>query len=291
MPFIEDLCNRLIDAFIARGAADLVTDYLQPIPSAVIAHVIGVPESDAERFIAWSDDGVMQTRQADLDARGVTDELPLHAYIEALMDDRRRQLKPPQDVVTRFLHAEIDGQPLNPVEIRTQVQFVVGSAVETTRKLLANIFSLLVDDPALYQRLRDEPALAPAMVEETMRFLSPVQSTVRTCTRETEIAGTTFAEGDTVVVGLGSANRDERSFDDPAAFQLGRPDVKAHVGFGAGPHICPGAPLARLEASLAIEIFCRRVRAISRDPSWREGPPTTVDLRQPERLPVVLTRA
>jgi cytochrome P450 len=274
-PFIRALCTGLLDRLVSGHEVDLVAGYTSQIPSGVIAHVIGVPAEDADRFVAWSNDGLMLGRDA---------ETPFLTYISHLMAVRRAMADPPDDVIGALLAAEVEGAPLSDAEIRTQIQFIVASAVDTTRKLLANLLSWLLFHPDLYRRLRVDRALVPVAVEETLRLLAPVQTVPRKCTRPTELDGVDIAPGQVVMIGIGSANRDERVFEDPDRFSLDRPNPRNHVGFGAGPHICPGASLARLEATVAMELFVDRVAELQPVPGATYEPVPTPELKLPRAL-------
>ena len=299
-PFVESLCHELVDRLLAEQPADLVAGYTKRIPSDVIAHVIGVPPEDAALFTAWGEEGVMQMRPADLVTTGRSGELPLHAYMAELVEDRREAMRRgdgssqggrADDVVGGLLQADVEGAPLSTTEVCTQVQFIVGSAVETTRKLLANMFLMLLRHPDLYAAVHADPDLAPATVEETLRYYSPVQATVRRCVKDASVAGTPVRTGELVHAAIGSANRDVAVFPDADGIRLDRGGQRSHVGFGAGPHVCPGAALARLEATVALRVFAHRIGGMSAVDGHDYGPLPTVDLHSPAVLPVQLTPA
>jgi len=121
---------------------------------------------------------------------------------------------------------------------------------------------MLASDPALFTRLQADPELIPTAVEESLRHDPPVQFLMRTCTAETEVEGERICPHDKVAFGIASANRDESVFEDPHSFRLDRPDPRNHLGFGGGPHVCPGATLARLEARVAVAVFLDRVGSV-----------------------------
>jgi cytochrome P450 len=299
-PFVESYCHQLVDKLVAEQPAELVAGYTKRIPSDVIAHVIGVPLEDGSLFTAWAEEGVMQMRPADVVTAGKSGEHPLHAYVARLVEDRRgglrdgggaRRERRADDVVGGLLQADVQAAPLTPTEVCTQVQFIVGSAVETTRKLLANMFLMLLRRPDLYTAIRGNPDLVPATVEETLRFYSPVQSTVRRCVHDTEVAGTPVRKGELVQAAIGSANRDVAAFTDADDIRLDRQSQRSHVGFGAGPHVCPGAALARLEATVALKVFTQRIAAISPVDRHDYGPLPSVGIHSPAVMPAQLTPA
>lgn len=275
-PFIRELCTRLMDQVVAPEC-ELVRAYVDPIPTTVIAHVLGIPAAEWQQFKRWSDDVV-----EGLDPRAVRDQEKIgslsqrHPEFAAYLDDeiRRRHAatEPPDDIITRFIQTEIDGERLSDVAIRTQLMVLIIAGNETTRNLIGNIFYTLAGDADQYARLRNDRSIIPTIVEESLRHDSPVQILARTCTQNTSIEGVEIPANDTVVFGVGSANRDERCYEEPAAFRVDRPDPWDHVAFGAGPHICPGAALARLEATIALEVFSERVASFTFAPGYAFDP-------------------
>lgn len=256
-PFVREVCHRLIDALVADGGGDLVAGWTVPIPSKVIAQVIGVAPEDSEKFVQWSHVGLLGARAA---LTGANVEVPpIRAYIDNEMAKRRAAIDPPDDVFTLLMKATVEGRPLTSVEIATQIQFMVLAGVGTTKVLLGHMFHLLMHDPVLYARVRADRDLVARVVDESLRRDAPVQSTPRRCLRDVELGGVAMKKGDWVIVGLGSANRDESVYADPDAFRLDRADPRDHMAFGGGPHVCPGASLARMEATIALDTFLDRV--------------------------------
>ena len=293
-PFCADLCYGLIDGLLARdGPIDLVTDYVMPVPNNVIAHLLGAPREDFPLWAAWSDEVVQGTWPAlNRNERG--EGLPgahpeFSNYVDALIAARRDV--PRDDFITRLLEAEVDGRRLTDVEARTQLVFLFISGNETTRHLIGNLLWTVSHDAELYARLRAEPELVPTAVEESLRHDPPIRFLLRNCNQEHDLHGEHLSPGDKVAFGILSANRDERVFDDAHAFRLDRPDPRSHVAFGGGPHVCPGASLARLEARVALAVFLERVAEISPlDPGAYEEVPVAW-AHGPQRLLVQLSSA
>jgi cytochrome P450 len=150
------------------------------------------------------------------------------------------------------------------MEIATQLHFMVQAGVHTTRSFLAHLMNRLVQFPDLYARLDAERELIPNFLEESLRRDAPVQRTTRIATRDVEVGGVLIRKGETVEMGIGSANRQETVYDGPADFRLDRPDPRRHLAFGAGSHVCPGAMLARLEGATAVRVLLDRARALER---------------------------
>jgi len=293
-PFCEELCHGLLDDLLAsEGPVDLVTEYVMPVPNNVIAHLLGAPREDFPLWAAWSDEVVQGTWPAtNRNERG--EGLPgahpeFSNYVDALIAARRDV--PRDDFITRLLQAEVDGRHLTDVEARTQLVFLFISGNETTRHLIGNMLWTVAHDPALVDQLRASPELVPTAVEESLRHDPPIRFLLRNCTVDHEWHGEHLSAGEKVAFGLLSANRDESVFEDAHAFRLDRPDPRGHVAFGGGPHVCPGASLARLEARVALGVFLDRVAEIRPvDPGTYEEVPVAW-AHGPQRLFVELTPA
>ena len=295
-PFARDLCNGLLDGLLARGRSDLVAEYVTPIPAMVIAHLLGADPADHSRFAEWSDLVVQSTyatknRRADGDeGEGLVGVAPEFTnYIDAMIAERKGAADPPDDFVTRLMNTEVDGERLTDLEMRTQLAFLLIAGNETTRHLIANMLETVCTDPALFERLRADRALVPTVVEESLRHDSPIHVLMRDCTRDTTVDDVAIPAGVKVAFSLASANRDERTYDAPDTFRLDRPSPKDHLAFGGGPHVCPGASLARLEGRIALEVFLDRVETARVDDGYAREPVPVFWANGPRRLPVTLT--
>lgn len=254
----------------ANTAFDLVREYTDPIPSTVIAHVLGVPTEDFDRFRRWSDE-LLENMNTQLAGEPLTlsqTHPEFAAYIQHHIDIRRAAPEPPDDLIGRFIKADIDGQSLSDAMIRTQAINLIIAGNETTRNWLGNFFATLAQSPALYAEVRSQPEIREQFMEESLRRDCPVQIVARAAMEDTVIESQHIPEGDQVVFGIASANRDEKVFQNPAEFNHARPDLKKHLAFGAGPHICPGATLARLEARIALEVFCQKIASFKVAPDY-----------------------
>jgi len=285
-PFCENLCHQLLDDILGRpGPVDLVTEFIMPIPNNVIAHLLGAPPEDFHRWSVWSDEvvqGTYPTKNRNERGEGFAGAHPeFAAYVDDLITARRAE--PRDDFITRLVHTEVDGRRLTDVEARSQLVFLFISGNETTRHLIANLLWTFANDAALFDRLRGDRALVGVTIEECLRLDPPVKLLMRDCVKDVEVEGQHLSPHDKVAFGVASANRDETHFEDPNSFRLDRPDYRSHLAFGGGPHVCPGASLARLEARVAVEAFLGRVesvrpvRANEYDPvpvSWAHGPRT-----------------
>ncbi|HEY6316868.1 MAG TPA: cytochrome P450 [Acidimicrobiia bacterium] len=293
-PFIRDQARRLVASALERqrseGQVDLVATVVDPLPSTVIAHMFGAPIEDHERLGTWSDE--LLDAQTGGESRGLYDTHPVFgAYIQGLIEQRRALDEPPDDVITRFMVTEVDGVPLSDRAICTQTMNLIIAGNETTRNLIGNCFLTLATDADLYRRLRADRALAVVIVEESLRHDSPIQVLARAVLADTEIAGVGLRRGDRVVFGVASANRDEDRFAAPADFRTDRPRPREHLAFGTGPHVCPGASLARLETLAAIDAFCDAVVAFHPVDGFVPVPNPVFWALGQRALPVVLSPA
>jgi cytochrome P450 len=276
--FVRDLCNEYLDPLLTAGGGELIADFVAPVPINVIAYLIGVPRGDWQQFREWSDElveGTYPTKYRNERGVGLDGAHPeFAAYVDALIADRANADDRPDDLVTRLMFTEVEGKRLSPLEVRTQLVFLIVSGNETTRHLIANLLARVSTDPALFAALQADRSLVERAVEESLRLDPPVFTLLRNCEHETDMFGRRMVPGEKIVFGVASANRDEQVHDAPDEFRLDRPNFRDHVAFGGGPHICPGASLARLEARVALETFLDRVASVTPEPdwSWRKTP-------------------
>ena len=257
---IEGKVSALLGPLLERRGGDLAVDLAQELPTEVVSELLGVPEADRGTVSHWHKAVFFDRRPGELE---MTDEArdalpPFADYFRQLARERRRE--PREDFISELASAKLDGPWADLAdEIVVGLCLLLFSAgTETTHSLLGNAFLLLSDRPDLRRALAGDPGRIPALVEEVVRFESPVQHLARTTTRDAELHGETIPEGSRVLLMFGSANRDERYWPEPDRFDPAR-DPKRHLGFGEGIHFCLGAPLARLEAQIALEAFFSRV--------------------------------
>ncbi|MCW2506724.1 MAG: cytochrome [Actinomycetia bacterium] len=256
-PRTEQIAAELLDAMAATGQpADLVEHFATPLPIRVICDLLGVPASDQDKFHVWSEAVVSTT---SLTPERISEYIGnLHAYIGALLADRRRE--PASDLLTAMAQAR-DADPDGPSEDEL-VAFSAGllaAGHETTVTQIPNFLYALLTNPGAMERLRGDPALIPSAVEELLRWvpLGAASTFARYALEDVELSGVTVRAGEPVVGSLTSANRDERVFADPDTLDLAR-HPNPHIGFGHGVHHCAGAQLARMELQVALGALIRR---------------------------------
>lgn len=260
-PRIQTLVTRLLDDLQGKSTFDLIRDFAYPLPVIVIADILGVPYQDMDKFKAWSDvlvEGPKSMAPDAIDAL-LTDKLnkqkEMYAYFDDIIAEKRK--RPQQDLISVIIQAEVDGAKLADNEIRAFCKLLLAAGNETTTNLIGNGMYCFLQDHALFARLQKEPALLPGAIEEVLRFRSPVQAVNRFAQQDIERNGHSIKKGQEVVGWVGSANRDETHFAHADTFDPNRQQNK-HLAFGKGIHFCLGAPLARLEAALALpELFAR----------------------------------
>jgi cytochrome P450 len=292
---MQALAHELVDAAVADGETDLVQSLTYPLPVTVIAEMIGIPAEDRARFKAWSDRAVASLGLVFLggfDEARVREQIALRAemkaYLVPLAEDRKRA--PREDLMTGLVQAELDGSRLSHDEMIQMLILLLVAGNETTTTLIQNVVLELLANPEWEKRARADLALAPALVEETLRHSSPVQFAPRRALAKGELHGVAIEPNDFVLCWIGSANRDERVFEDGERFDPLR-EKNPHIAFGFGPHYCLGANLARLEGRVALEALLARTSRIER--AWSGDLPLHPSpvFRGVTKLPVRLTKA
>ncbi|WNG46021.1 cytochrome P450 [Archangium minus] len=289
-PRIRELSRELLDQTIERGEMDLVTDFSVPLPLRVIAELLGAPVADQPRFRRWSDvimalghtvAGGEEAARVQEAFRVVTDEM--RVYLEELIEQRRAV--PRDDLLTRLVEAEVDGERLTEEEILGFFQLLLVAGHETTTNLISNAILCFIEHPDQLARLRSTPDLLPSAIEEVLRYRSPVQAMWRMTRRDVSVHDQVIPAGKMVMPIIGSANRDPQRFRDADRFDITR-DPNPHIAFGHGIHFCIGAPLARLEARISLSTFLERVRGftLASDAPWE--PRAAIHVHGPARLPI-----
>jgi len=260
-PWIRDVTVRLLAAADGAAGFDLIDALAFPLPIMVICHLLGVPAQDQAQLRAWGQDVLPELQMAaTARARARASELALAGYLQDLV--RERRANPDDSILSALIAAEEEGDRLSSGEVVSTAMLLLVAGFETTVNLIGNGTVALLGDRHSWDRLRQDPALVPAAIEEILRYDSPVQLALRTATEDVEAGGGVIAAGRTVVVFIGGANRDPGVFEQPDEFRIDRPDPGRHLSFSLGMHHCLGASLARLEGRIAIEELTRRYPAL-----------------------------
>ncbi len=276
-PRIRAHAIALVDALASDSECDLMAALAVPLPVMVIAEILGFDSARRGDLKRWTEEQIAATAgppgpelRAAL-ARSASERL---AYLDELVAERRRH--PRDDVISELLRAESTEELMSEAEVGNFIVLLLVAGNETTTNLIGNAMLALLAEGDLLAPVASEPSLIPAVVEETLRYDSPVQLTLRRVREDVELAGEKLHRGELLALLLGSANRDERHFGDPDRFDLLRPR-RDHLAFGFGTHFCLGAHLARLETRVVLETLLARFRRFE-------------PLAEAERAPSLLTR-
>ncbi|MGH4026912.1 MAG: cytochrome P450, partial [Pseudonocardiaceae bacterium] len=294
-PRIAELTHELLDAVAGQERMELVADLAYPLPEIVIAELLGVPSSDRHLFKQWVDKMLQNSEQFSLVDRSEEQERAMEAALEQnkhLTDylgehAAERKLRPREDLLTKLVQAEVDGEHLSPVEVANFANILLLAGHITTTMLLGNTVLCLDAHPEQCARARADRSTLPAVIEESLRFLSPFATLGRATLREVELGGTRIPADQLLMVWVAAANRDARQFTDPDTFDPTR-DPNPHLAFGRGIHFCLGAPLARLEGRVALNILLDRFPELRTDP---QQPPEFIpspNMTGVRKLPLLL---
>ena len=276
-PQVERIVDEALGGLAGEASFDLMDRFCVPIPIDVIAQILGVDHERLVEFRAWSE-GVIQSlnplRTPEQTAQMETASLALSDYFTQTMAARRAE--PRDDLISDMTRQQAEGADLSDDELRINLSALLVGGNLTTTDLIGNAVRLLLLNPTELVKLRAEPAIINAVVEEVLRYEPPVDITGRIASHPIEVGGCPMRSGQSLMVSLRGANRDPEMFEDPHRFDVSRKH-RPHVAFGGGAHICIGAPLARLEAQVAlVKLFDRfpnlGLAAPDETPAWRKLP-------------------
>ncbi|MFF4037018.1 cytochrome P450 [Streptomyces sp. NPDC001816] len=269
-PRITEITGELLDAVKGADRIELISDLAYPLPVIVITELLGIPAEDRATFRRWAEalvspngggGGLIPNEQRIQSMAAVMREMNPYC----LEHIRSRRARPKQDLISALATAEVDGQRLADEEMVGFVSLLLLAGHITTTVLLGNSVLCLSEHPEAVAALRADKSLLPVAIEEALRYRAPLAPMTRRTTREVEIGGRAVPAGEIIVTWLSSANRDERAFPDPDRFDFRR-NPNPHLSFGHGIHFCLGAPLARLETRIALELMLDRWSAFSAGP-------------------------
>ncbi len=270
-----------IDAFVADGRTDLVRHLTFPFPVVVIARMLGLPRDD----LTWFHRKAVELISVGFDfERGIRASQELYEYFCGIIAERREA--PSDDVISVLVQAELEGQRLTDDEICAFLRLLLPAGAETTYRSSSNLLFGLLTNPDQLDALRIDRALLPQAIEEGLRWEPPLLTIMRRATRDTVVDGVDIPAGATVIVNVGSANHDEKVWDNPDTFDIFRAP-KQHMAFAWGPHMCLGLHLARMETRVALSRVLDRLPGLRLDPDADAPYITGMTFRAPNALPVV----
>jgi len=268
-PDIRRVCEELVDGFERAPRVDFLDKFAVPLPVAAVATILEVPDTHRAEFKKWADSSVVSIGRVISDDERVAAERDIieqqHYFVSQL---EARRAEPRDDFLTDLLNAElppddeVEGGPLDIPEMLSIIRQIQVAGSETTASLLADLMVQLGTHPEEWEKLKADPSRAAKVVEEGLRWASPNQGLFRIVMEDTEIAGTPIPKGSTIWVMYGSADHDDRVFEDPEGFDPDRESLNSHIAFGHGIHFCLGAALARLEAVTALKVMAARIDTI-----------------------------
>jgi cytochrome P450 len=276
---VDPVVQQLLDKFIERGSADLIEEFTQVYPFEIIYRQLSLPKGDGPVFHRLA---VAQNLIANDKSHALEASAKLGEYFAALVAERRKS--PGDDLASALITATVDGECLPEEVIISFLRQLVNAAGDTTFRGTSVFLTGLLQNPDQLLALRANRTLMPQAIEEALRWESPVASTVRQATRDTELGGCKMRKGDRIYTIIGSANREERYFSNPDAFDIFRERTQRNVAFAIGPHICLGQHLARLEMTRAVNAILDRLPNLRLDTNKAAPVIRGINLRYPKHL-------
>ncbi len=284
-PRVRSICNELIDAFIDQNGCDVAAHYTKHIPVRAIAHLLGIPEKDGELFVKWIHEILEVGISNDEVLMRAVHEM--HDYFAGQIEQRKK--RPTDDLISTLMNArDKDGEPLSDAHVQGSLRLLLIAGIDTTWSAIGSSLWHLAKTPADRERLLAEPELLPTAIEEFLRAYSPV-TMAREVVKETVVSGCPVKPGNMVLLSFPAANRDPAMFPDADKVVIDRKENR-HAAFGLGIHRCIGSNLARMEMTVALEEWLKRIPHFWLDPAgevtWSEG-----TVRGPRQLPMLFGKA
>lgn len=284
-PDIRSTASQLVETFRQQGEADIRPAFAARLPILVMLTLFGLPATDEALFRSWYDDFEAALANEHFDpairARGQKAVAAFHAHLQPAIEAARA--RPADASLMSALAHDAREDRLSNEEIRRNALIVMFGGISTVEALILNTMWTLAHHPDWLERVRTDRACLPAVLEESIRLIGPVQSATRMVTRDIQVDGVPLKEGDIVNLILSAANHDPAVFEAPREFRPDRPEISRHVGFAAGPHLCLGMHLARTQARTALSVLFDLLPGLMPDIE-RSSPPTGAVFRQPSRL-------
>ncbi len=283
------IAHELIDRFIGHGTADVCAEFAFLLPAMVIAELVGIPAGDRSQFVQWADDAITA---AGPDSSGYAASDPeLRQYVLRIIDERR--LTPAADLLSQLIHVHDGEDRLTTEELVALVRMLILAGTDTTANLIGSMLHYLLSDRSRWERLLTDRSLIPNVIEETLRCDPPLYWVPRMTATDVDMAGTTIASGTLVCNAVAHANRDPAVIDRPDEWDMDRPAVRnrTHQTFGFGEHFCIGSSLARLEATIVLEVLLDRLPDVALADDYAYQPHGPLMMRGVKAMPVTFTPA
>jgi cytochrome P450 len=278
---VGPVIDECIDAFVDRGRAELIRELTFPFPVNVIAGLLGLPREDIDQFHVWTVELISIGFDMEKSMRA---SKALGDYLREKIEYRRGHLS--EDFVSVLIKAEIDGHSLTDDEIIAFLRLLLPAGAETTYRSSSNLLYGLMKNPEQLEAVRSDRSLIPKAIEEGLRWEPPLLTIMRTAVEDTTVCGVPVAKDAVIIVNLGSANHDDRRWENSEDLEILR-KAQQHMAFGFGPHMCLGQHLARMETRVVLEKVFDRLPDIRLDPAEEDIAITGMTFRTPQRLPVV----
>ncbi|CAM4385049.1 cytochrome P450 [Paenibacillus xylanexedens] len=263
-PRIRNIAQQLVAEIEPNTTIDIVQALATPLPSMVMADLLGIPLTDSHRFKNWVDilfQPINPKTAEESELKKQTAAQEYYQFLYPIVVHKRTH--PGEDIITDLLNVDVEGEKFTEDEVVRTTMLLLGAGIETTSHMVSNTFySFLYDDPSLYGQLRQNPEWVPLAVEEMLRYRFHNAKRHRTVKQDNQLLGVDLKKGDVVISWMSAANMDEQMFEDPFELNIHRQNNKRHLTFGNGPHFCLGAPLARMELSIALTAFVEKIARI-----------------------------
>jgi cytochrome P450 len=278
------IAHELIDTFVERGSADLCKEFAFVLPAMVIAELAGIPEGDRSQFVKWADAAIAASIP-ESETYGDSDPA-LREYVLGIIDERRAS--PGEDLLSELIGVHDGEDRLTTAELVSLIRQLILAGTDTTANLIGSMFHYLLSEPSRWDRLVADRSLIPNVIEETLRMDPPLYWVPRRAARDVEVAGYPIPEGTLVCNAVAQANRDPNAVDRPNEWDMDRPAAKnrTHYAFGFGEHFCIGSSLARLEATVVLDVVADRLAELRLSDRYVYQPHGPMMMRGVKSMPV-----